>query len=566
LRRIALGAAAATAVLVGAAVAVAQIVSGVPNAQPRSGSPANVMASGFKLQRLVNGNDTLENPAGIFSRYGYLDDSTLQTDGQPTKTEPDQNTYLVTSRNPGGPTAGYDYGHRFLIQGHEVFTPSGATYNRAYFTRINLDVKDPEHRITLLNPLASDATDSGVRSIDGSTYDPFTGQLLFTAEAGNLGSVFSQSLKWSGTTAPAVKNYDGSIGKAGYEGIHNDKLGNLIIIEDVGGANVTDNGAATVVKQPNSFVYRFKPKSPGDLTQGQLQVLQVSVDGTPITFHTAADGPTAVRDDALGDPIKALHSGQTLQAKWVTIHDTAVDGTEPFDANAAAKAGGVGANANAANKGTPLKRPENGKFVPGTGFKAFVVDETGDTNKTAGDYPGAAERAAWGALLRIDVPKAGADTATVKAVIVGDQAHASFDNVAFLDKNTVLLTEDRGETLHTQANALDSLWSFDITKPLDKINADAKRLEAQGRDPEATGDSSLREIPPTTPAKTHNDGDNELTGIHVSDGSTSPDGILGADLPKDAGGWSPWRIFITGQHGANITYEILATGKHKNGR
>jgi hypothetical protein len=563
LRRIALGAAAATAVLVGAAVAVAQIVSGVPNAQPRSGSPANVMANGFKLQRLVNGNDALENPAGIFSRYGYLDDSTLQKDGQPTKTEPDQNTYLVTSRNPGGPTAGYDYGHRFLIQGHEVFTPSDQTYNRAYFTRINLDVKDPEHRITLLNPLASDATDSGVRSIDGSTYDPFTGQLLFTAEAGNLGGVFSQSLKWSGTTAPAVKSYDGSMGKAGYEGIHNDKLGNLIIVEDVGGANVTDNGTATVVKQPNSFVYRFKPKSPGDLTQGQLQVLQVSVDGTPITFHTAADGPTAVSDDALGAPIKALHSGQTLQAKWVTIHDTAVDGTAPFDANAAAKAGGVGTNANAANKGTPLKRPENGKFVPGTGFKSFVVDETGDTSKTAGDSPGAAERGAWGALLRIDMPKAGADTATVKALIVGDQTHASFDNVAFLDKNTVLLTEDRGETLHTQANALDSLWAFDITKPLDKINADAKRLEAQGRDPEATGDSSLREPPP---ARTHNDGDNELTGIHVSDGSTSPDGLLGADLPKDAGGWSPWRIFITGQHGANITYEILATGKHKNGR
>jgi hypothetical protein len=562
LRRIALGAAAAAAVLVGAAVAVAQIVSGVPNAQPRSGSPANVMANGFKLQRLVNGNDSLENPAGVFTRYGYLDDSTLQTDGQPTKTEPDQNTYLVTGRNPGGPTAGYDYGHRFLIQGHEVFTPSGQTYNRAYFTRINLDVKDPAHRITLLNPLASDATDSGIRSIDGSTYDPFTGQLLFTAEAGNLGGVFGQPLKWSGTTAPAVKNFDGSMGKGGYEGIHNDKLGNLTIVEDVGGASVNADG----VKQPNSFVYRFKPKSPGDLTQGQLQVLQVSVDGTPITFHTAADGPTAVPDDALGAPIKALHSGQTLQAKWVTIHDTAVDGTAPFDANAAAKAGGVGTNANAANKGTPLKRPENGKFVPGTGFKSFVVDETGDTSKTAGDSPGAAERGAWGALLRIDMPKAGADTATVKAIVVGDQAHASFDNVAFLDKNTVLVSEDRGETLHTQANALDSLWSFDITKPLDKINADAKRLEAQGRDPEATGDSALREIPPTTPAKTHNDGDNELTGIHVSDGSTSPDGILGSDLPKDAGGWSPWRIFITGQHGANITYEILATGKHKNGR
>ena len=32
------------------------------------------------------------------------------------------------------------------------------------------------------------------------------------------------------------------------------------------------------------------------------------------------------------------------------------------------------------------------------------------------------------------MPKAGADNATVKAIVVGDQTHASFDNVAFLDK------------------------------------------------------------------------------------------------------------------------------------
>jgi hypothetical protein len=554
------GAAAGAAVLVVAAVAVAQIFSGVPNANPRSGSPPNVVANGFALQRVVNGNDTLENPAGIFSRYGYLDDSTLQTDAQPTKTEPDQNTYLVTRRNPGGPTAGYDYGHRFLIQGHEVFTPSGTTYNRAYFTRVNLDVTDPQHHVTLLNPLPANATDSGVRSIDGSTYDPFTGQLLFTAEAGNVGGVFGQALKWSGTTAPAVANYDGSMGKAGYEGIHNDRLGNLILVEDVGGANVNADG----VKQPNSFVYRFKPTHAGDLTQGKLQVLQVSVDGTPITFHTTAtDGAAAVTADALGDPIKALHSGDPQQVRWVTIHDTAVDGTTAFDANAAAKAGGVGANANPANKGTPLKRPENAKFVPGTDFRSLVITETGDTSKTAGDSAGAAERGAWGALLRVDLPKTGADAGTIKAIVVGDQAHSSFDNITFLDQRTALVGEDRGETLHQQANALDSLWSFDISKPLNQINADAKRLIAQGRDPEATGDTGLRE---PAPARTHNDGDNEVTGIHVSDGSTSPSGILGAELPYDAGvGRSPWRIFVTGQHGANITYEIVAAGKKKHG-
>jgi hypothetical protein len=67
-----------------AAVAVAQIINGVPNANPRSGSPANIVANGFALQRVANGNDTLENPAGIFARYGYLDDSTIQ----PTTSRP----------------------------------------------------------------------------------------------------------------------------------------------------------------------------------------------------------------------------------------------------------------------------------------------------------------------------------------------------------------------------------------------------------------------------------------------------------------------------------------------
>ena len=45
-----------------------------------------------------------------------------------------------------------------------------------------------------------------------------------------------------------------------------------------------------------------------------------------------------------------------------------------------------------------------------------------------------------------------------------------------------------------------------------------------------------------------------------------PSGILGSELPSNAGsGRSPWRIFVTGQHGANITYEIVATARPKHG-
>jgi len=516
----------------------APAIIGAHDAQPRAGSPLNIFASGWAATPVVQGSAPLENASGIYSRYGFLADGTTQADHQDTKTEPDQNTYLVT-RSPGGPTAGYDYGRHFLIQGHEVFGTPSTGVSHAYLTRVNLDVTDQAHRVTLLSPPDANGN-TGLTSIDGSTYDPFTKQLLFTAESGAEGGAFATSLQWSSSTPPPIANLDGSLGKGGYEGIHNDNLGNLMVLEDVGGSGVTDNGAATKVKQPNSFVYRFKPTKASSLTAGKLQALQVLVDGTPITFHPAATNPQGARDDALGAPILALHSGATLQAKWVTIHDTAVDGTTAFDANKAAKAAGA----------TPLKRPENGKFVPGSNFTSFVFDETGDTDQTAGTYPGAAERGSWGGLLRIDMPKAGADTATVRTLTVGDAAHASFDNVAFLDKKTVLVAEDRGDTLHQQLNALDSLWAIDITKPTGAILTDAQRLEAQGRDPEATSDVTQRDAG----LPNHNDGDNEVTGIHVSSGSTSVSGILGSVDPGTS--WPPFKVFVTGQHGANITYQL----------
>ena len=543
---------AATSASLGlASVAVAQITGGVDHAQPRVGSPRNLFAAGVVATPLVHGTDPLENPAGIFQRYGFLDDSASQASGVATKTEPDQNTYLVTKKSPGGPTPGYDYGTHFLFQGHEVFSGS-----RAYLTRINLDVQDPDHRITLLN-LPDSSQNTGLTSIDGSTWDPFAHRVLFTAEAGSRGGVVQQPLKWRGSeTPPPLVHLDGSLGQGGYEGVQLDKKGNVYIVEDVGGKTVTNDGKPTQIKQPNSFLYRFVPDARDDLQHGKLQALQVSVNGKPITFHDPAVDAAAARDDALGAPIAALHSGASQPVQWVTIHDTGTDGTAAFNANAAAKKAGA----------TPLKRPENGKFVPGSDFRSFVVSETGDTNADAGNYTytdggqtqTAASRGAWGSLLRIDLTKAGSDTGTIKTVVLGDAAHAGFDNVSFLDSSTVLAAEDRGDTLHQQLNTLDSLWSFDLTKSRGAINADAQRGEAQGRDPLATADANDHMLGRTN----QNDGDNEVTGIHISDGSTTAAGLLGRDDPSKAPGA---RGFVTQQHGANITYQ-LAYGPVKASR
>ena len=537
-----------------AAVAFAQISGGVQSAQPAAGTQANVLANGFTEEAVATGTDSLENPQPQHSTYGYVDDNSDPLSR--TRTEPDQNTYLHTTDNPGGPTPGYNYGRHFLIQGHE----NGG--NKAFFTRVNLDVHDPAHRITMLSRAANGTTDdfdgdsvadpvgfTNLTAIDGSVYDPFNDKLLFTSENGATGRVVQEPFHWSGTSIPlvpsAIDDLDGSMGRAGYEGVVPDSLGNIYLVEDTGGSTVTDNGVTTHnVKQPNSFIYRFVPNSKTDLTSGKLQVLQISDEGTPIIFHPAAVDPTAARNDALGTAIGHLHSGSTLDAKWVTIHDTAVDGTATFSANALAK---TPLATHTGNFGTPLKRPENGKFVPGTGFRSYVFTETGDTDRTAGNYVSpvdgskAAARASWGALVRIDMPSAGSNNAEVKTVELGDESHASPDNITFLDKNTMLVTEDRGNGLHQQDNMLDSIWSYDLTKPLNQINPDAQRLVALGRDTEALVNQAE---------------DNEPTGIYVANGSVSTNNVLGKEDPAAQ---DDVRAFYTQQHGRNITYEITGS-------
>ncbi len=85
-------------------------VSGVPAANPVMISD-NVFSPEFGAAFVVEGIDALENPSGVITRFGNLNTG--------ARTEPDENTYLILDHNPGGPTAGYDYGRHFLFQGHE---------------------------------------------------------------------------------------------------------------------------------------------------------------------------------------------------------------------------------------------------------------------------------------------------------------------------------------------------------------------------------------------------------------------------------------------------------------
>jgi len=486
---------------------------------------------------VAQGSNALENPSSRITFYGYDNNGTMlpTTAGsrvEATKTEPDKNTYLVVKGQKGADPQ-YDYGTHFLFQGHELGLTSSDV--NGYITRINLDA-DGAHRVTLM--ATTDASGTPLPNFDGSTWYPFSQRLLFTSEGSLGGGVWQATLD----VPSKVEALTGIIGQGGYEGIQADPQGRLIIVEDVGGPVGSVNNFA---KRPNSYVYRFLPADPSDLTKGgKLQALQVKslAHSGPIysDYFTSADLHIISQDEL------DLHTyGNVFDTTWVTIHDTAVGGTSPFNAIKLALAAHA----------TPFKRPENGQFRPCSNFSEFYFDETGDTdNRTQAG----ATYGGFGAIYRLAL---NGDAGRLSLLYLGNQEHTGLDNCAFWDADHIVFVEDAGDTLHTQRNALDSAYLFDVranynggTQPI--------RILAEGRDASATLDSLLGTTALGFTGDFNNEGDNEITGWHLSDGDPSVLGLLGAKIPRPLKG--QWRLFYTQQHGDNFTWEILLS-ENNNG-
>jgi hypothetical protein len=119
----------------------------------------------------------------------------------------------------------------------------------------------------------------------------------------------------------------------------------------------------------------------------------------------------------------------------------------------------------------------------------------------------------------------------ISIFVLGDQFHAAFDNLTFVDEHTLLAGEDRGDTLHDQLNMLDSVWAYDVRKR----GAQGVRFIALGQDSEAVSAGE----------------DNEPTGLLASDGDPTVNGLIGKPAnPEDR------RLFFTQQHGENQVWEI----------
>lgn len=507
-------------------------LTNVPSANTRSDgyAPGSRLSAELSQTAVAQGATKLENPSPLTSYYGY-DNDVLNSAGEPQmvptpsnptkeahKTEPDENTYLVFKHGLTGADPSYDYGTHFLFQGHE-----GGAGGAGYITRINLDA-DAAHRVTLM--ATTDDEGHQLTTIDGSTWDPWAKRLLFTTESSGA-PTYAATPGYPST----VTDVSGALGRGGYEGIMDDSDGNIWIVEDSSGSSKP----GTTAKRPNSFVYRYVPAQPGDLQHGKLQVLRVlNGKGEPITF--ASQAPLNSPDQL------ELHTyGKSLDTRWVTIHDTAVDGHTPFNANELAK------TANA----TPFKRPENGRFQPGSKFGTFFFDETGDTNATS---PENATAGGWCSIFKLTQSDPSASAGKLSMFYRCDEAHAGIDNTTFISKNQIAFVEDAGDTLHGQRNALDSGYVWDVTKDYSNPANQPIRWLAEGRDPSATLDAANGGFG-------SNEGDNEITGTVVSDGDTGANGVLGAKLPNLGDG--QWRWFYTQQHGDNRTYEVTVRDSNR---
>ena len=186
-------------------------------------------------------------------------------------------------------------------------------------------------------------------------------------------------------------------------------------------------------------------------------------------------------------------------------------------------------------------------FRPGTNFREFFFTETGDTNALTqvGSAGGG-----FGGIFKLSQHHPADDQGTLSLFFLGDVVHTGLDNIAFLTKDLVIAVEDRGDTLHNQQNALDSAWLFNAHTDYSNPAHQPIRILALGRDASSTIDASL-----LGSSGFANDGDNEITGIHVSDGDASVGGVLGAKIPQPFNG--RWRVFYTMQHGDNNTFEII---------
>ena len=124
----------------------------------------------------------------------------------------------------------------------------------------------------------------------------------------------------------------------------------------------------------------------------------------------------------------------------------------------------------------------------------------------------------FGGIFRSTAGRRRATRARSRSSSAATPTHTGLDNIAFFDRTASRSSRTTGDALHTQLERARLGVPVRRRRGLRDAATQPLRFLAEGRDPSATIDSYLLDSP--APAST-NEGDNEITGIHVSNGDPS---------------------------------------------
>ena len=440
-----------------------------------------------------------------------------------SKTEPDKNTYLVL-HGQTAPTRNYDYGTHFLFQGHE--TGDGRRPSPA----INLDA-DGAHRVTLWPPRTSTARPP---VIDGSTWDPFAHGCSSPPSA-------ARGRRLAGDSRLSRPTVDDISRRLRPRRLRRDPERRRRQPLDRRGRRRHDGCGEHAREAAQQLRLPLRPDDKSDLTSRAASCRRC---------RSSRCAPASRSCSTRARPTPTS-SRRTSRTSTRTARRSHAVGDAPRHRRRRHRRRSTPTRSPRRKLATPFKRPENGQFRPGTGFREFFFDETGDTD--------AADRGRRGVRrlrrrLEADARRGPSRNGHARALLSRRHRPQRASTTARSgDSDHVVFVEDAGDTLHAQRNALDSALAVRRDGRLLQPGATSRcGSSPEGRDASATHRLGARRARATA---------SRTRATTRSPGSTSPTatrrvgGILGAKIPRPFE--DGWRVFYTQQHGDNVTWEIL---------
>ena len=195
------------------------------------------------------------------------------------------------------------------------------------------------------------------------------------------------------------------------------------------------------------------------------------------------------------DRLKLHTLGTSWPAQWITIHNTATNGTAPFDANALAKAAGA----------TPFERPENLQFRPGPGSARSSSRRPATRTPTPATSPSSRSEGPGAACSRSTSPTARAATSRSWPWATRCTRRSTTWRSPTATRSSPPRTAGTDCTRSEHARLAVGVQH-------DRSGAPGA-VHREGRDPAAQADAALLDA--GTPGF-QNEGDNEVTGVHVA--------------------------------------------------